>query len=115
MKIKEITISDSLDTYLSGEKRSHFVSMKFNVEAGDDSELSESRIKYETLRLSQLVSESLFLQSLAKGSLTVEKYNEMLHYLRKNTSSIMNFKFSEYTGHQPDITDADTDSELEHE
>ena len=102
-EVKEITISDSMEFYQGGEKKSYFTSMKFHIKPAkhhlsQDIVLSDKQIKYETLRLSLLVSESLYFQAFMKGTTSAERYNDSVSLLRSNFNNIVKSKFTEESG-----------------
>lgn len=102
-EIKEITISESIDFFRGGEKKSYFTSMKFHIKPASHSlaqntVLSDKQLKFETLKLSLKVSENLYLQAFMKGTIDTDTYNDNISLLRTNFNNIVKSKFPEESG-----------------
>lgn len=102
-EVKEITISESIDFFRGGEKKSYFTSMKFYIKPAShslaqDTVLSDKQLKFETLRLSLKVSENLYLQAFMKGTIDADTYNDSISLLRTNFNNIVKSKFPEESG-----------------
>ncbi len=78
MRVSQITVSHSFDTYRGGAKKSHFSSMNFSVPEG--ATLEEVAVLH--LYGSKVVTESCIRSALAQGAITVNEANELIEGTR---------------------------------
>lgn len=80
LKLQQITVSHSFDTFRGGQKQSHFVSANFGVPDG----LEAAEQKAAFLTASRLVSNMVVWTAVARGSVSMEEGNEIIRNQSEN-------------------------------
>lgn len=84
LKVKNFTVSKSMEIFRNGEKSSYFVSM--NVEP--DGDMLPEDLPLAQLDAAAVVKKACIYNALTDGKLRVEEANELLQNLKDNTELI---------------------------
>ncbi len=77
MEVKEITVTHLFEGFKSGNKYSHFVSIKSSLDSSED-------IIKQQFKLKKLAVQSCLMDAVMCGDITAEQYNENIEMLVNN-------------------------------